>query len=110
MSLSEISLSLRDVHIGLVGEEHTSPHIAEEAMSVALRLGSGTCVVHLHLSNLFRSGIDYDTCRDDDGVLKAYFIHAIWTGFILIGFCLFIVIWDIGHAGLLQILACKEPL
>jgi len=38
---------------GSVGEECTSPCVAEEAMVVAFRLGSDSCDVRLHCCNLF---------------------------------------------------------
>jgi hypothetical protein len=43
------------------------------------------------------------------GSLKVYFIYGFFTGFIVIGFSLFIVFWDIAHAAFLQLLACREP-
>jgi hypothetical protein len=43
------------------------------------------------------------------GSLKVYFIYRFCTGFIFIGFSLFIVLWDIAQAVFLQLLACKEP-
>ena len=78
-------------------------------MVVAFGLGSGSCLVRFLCSNLFISGIDYDTRREAFGSLKVYFIYGLCTGFIIIDFSLFIVLWDIGHAACLQLLACKEP-
>jgi len=46
---------------GSVGEECNSPHIGGEAMVVAFRLGSGSCLVCFLCSNLFIRGIDYYT-------------------------------------------------
>jgi len=43
------------------------------------------------------------------GFLKVYFIYGFCTGFIFIGFRLFIVFWDIGQAACLQLLAFKAP-
>jgi len=60
-------------------------------------------------SNIFISGIHYDMRREVFGSLKVYFISGFCTGFIFIGFSLFIVLWDIAHAAFLQLLACKEP-
>jgi len=59
--------------------------------------------------HLFISSIDYYTLREVFGSLKVYFIYGFCTGSIFIGFSLFIVLWDIGHAAFLQLLACKEP-
>jgi hypothetical protein len=78
-------------------------------MVVGFRLGSGSCLVHFHCSNLFISGIDCYTGREVFGSLKVYFIHGFCTGFICIGFNLFIVLWDIAHAALLQLLECTGP-
>jgi len=78
-------------------------------MVVVFGLGSGSCLVRFICSNIFISGIDYYTCRKVFGSLKVYFICGFCTGFIFIGFSLFIVGWDIGHAAFLQLLACKEP-
>jgi hypothetical protein len=78
-------------------------------MDVAFRLGSGSCLVHFLDSNLFNSGIYYYTHRQVFGSLKVYFIYGFCTGFIFIGFRLFIVLWDIAHAAFLQLLACKGP-
>ena len=78
-------------------------------MVVAFGLGSGSCLVRFLCSNLFISGIDYYTRREVFGSLKVYFIYGFCTGFIFIGFSLFIVLWDIGHAACLQLLACNEP-
>jgi hypothetical protein len=78
-------------------------------MVVAFGLGSGSCLVCFLCSNLFSSGIGYYTRREVFGSLKIYFIDGFCTGFIFVGFSLFIVIWDIGHAACLHLLACKEP-
>jgi len=75
----------------------------------AFTLGSGSCLVRFLCSNLFISGIYYYTRREVFGSLKVYFIYGLCTGFIFIGFNLFIVLWDIVHAAFLQLLACKEP-
>ena len=66
-------------------------------------------LVRFLCSNLFISGIHYYTGREVFGLLKVYFIFGFCTGFIFIGFSLFIVLWDIAHAAFLQLLACKEP-
>jgi len=78
-------------------------------MVVAFRLGSGSCLVRFLCHNQFISGIYYYTRREVFGSLKVYFIYGFCTGFIFIGFSLFIVLWDIAHAAFLQLLACKEP-
>jgi hypothetical protein len=78
-------------------------------MVVAFRLGSGRCLVRFLCSNLFISGIYYYTCREVFGSLKVYFIYGFGTGFIFIGFSLFMVLWDIAQAAFLQLLAGKEP-
>jgi len=78
-------------------------------MVVAFGLGSGSCLVHFLCSNLFISHIDYYTRSEVFGSLKVYFIYAFCTGFIIIGFSLFIVLWHIGQAAFLQLRACKEP-
>jgi hypothetical protein len=59
--------------------------------------------------NLFFSSIYYYTCREVFGSVKVYFIYGFCTGWIFIGFSLFIVLWDIAHAAFLRLLACKEP-
>jgi hypothetical protein len=51
------------------------------------------------------SGIDDYPRREVFGSLNVYFIHRFGTGFICIAFSLFIVLWDIGHAACLQLLA-----
>ena len=53
-------------------------------MGVAFGLGSGSCVVCFFCSNLFISGIDYDTHREVFGSLKVYFIYRFCIGFILL--------------------------
>jgi hypothetical protein len=78
-------------------------------MVVVFRLGSGSCLVRFLCANLFISGIYYYTRREVFGSLKVYFIYGFCTGFIFIGFSLFIVLWDIAHAAFLQLLASKEP-
>jgi len=101
---------LPEVHPdGSVGEEFTRPRVAEEPMIVAFGLGSGSCLVRFLCSNLFISSIDYYTHPEVFGSLKVYFIYGFCTGFIFIGFSLFIVLWDIGNAACLQLLACNEP-
>jgi hypothetical protein len=69
---------------GSVGEECTTPRVAEEAMVVAFRLESGTCLVRFPCSTLFISGIEYYTHREVFGSLKVYFIYRFWIGFILL--------------------------
>jgi hypothetical protein len=78
-------------------------------MVVAFGLGSGSCLVCFLCSNLFISGIDYYTRREIFGSLKVYFIFGFCTDLIFIGFSLFIVLWDIGHAACLQLLGCNDP-
>jgi hypothetical protein len=73
-------------------------------MVVVFGLGSGSCLVRFLCSNLFNSGIDYYTCHEVFGLLKVYFIYVFCIGFIL-----FIVLWDIAHTVLVQLLSCKEP-
>jgi len=48
--------------------------------------------------------------REVFGLFRVYYIHGFCTGFIFIGFSLFIVLWDITHAAFLRLLAGKEPL
>ena len=76
-------------------------------MVIAFRLGSGCCLVLLLCFNLFISGIYYYTGRKVFGSLKVDFIYGFCTGFICIGFSLFIVLWDIAYAAFLKLLACK---
>jgi len=85
-SLTDVSLPdicLPDVPLpearpdGSVGEEQTSPRVAEEAMVVVFGLGSGSCLVRFLCSNLFISHIDYYTSRKVFGSLRVYFIHSI---------------------------------
>jgi hypothetical protein len=78
-------------------------------MVVVFGLGLGSCLVRFLCSNLFIPGIDYYTRREVFGSLKVYPIYAFCTGFIFIGFGLFMVLWDIGHAASLQLLVCNEP-
>jgi hypothetical protein len=78
-------------------------------MLVAFRLGSGSCLLRFFCSNLFTSAIDYYTHCEVFGSLKVYFIYGFCTGFIFIGFSLFIVVWDIAHAEFLQLLAYSKP-
>jgi hypothetical protein len=78
-------------------------------MVLVFRSGSGSCLVRFLCANLFISGIYYYTGREDIGSLKVYFIYGFCTGFIFIGFSLFIVVRDITHAAFLQLLACKKP-
>jgi hypothetical protein len=75
-------------------------------MVVAFRLGSGSCLVCFRCSNLLISGINYYPNHEVLRSLKVYFIYGFCTGFIIIGFSLFIVIWDITHAAYLQLQAC----
>ena len=74
-------------------------------MVIAFGLGSGSYLVRFVCSNLYISGIDYYTRREVFGSLKVYFIYGFCTGFIFIGFSLFIVLWDIARAVFLQLLA-----
>jgi hypothetical protein len=58
-------------------EEGTSPHDAEEGMVVVFGLPSGSCVVHLLSSDLFKSGIDYYMRHKAFSLLRVCFIHTI---------------------------------
>jgi hypothetical protein len=78
-------------------------------MVVALGLGSGSCLVRFRYSTLFISGIEYCMRHEVFGSLKVYFIYGFCSGFICIGFSIFTVLWDIGNAACLQLLACEEP-
>jgi hypothetical protein len=77
-------------------------------MVVAFRFWSASCLVCFLCSNCLIFGIYYYTNREVWGSLKFYFIYGFCTGFMIIGFSLFIVLWDITHAAFLQLLACKE--
>jgi hypothetical protein len=74
-------------------------------MVVAFGLGSGACLVCFFCSNQLISGIDFYTCHEVVGSLTVYFIYVYCIDFIL-----FIVLWDITHAALLQHLVGLEPL
>jgi len=78
-------------------------------MVVAFGLGLGSCLVCFLCSTLFISGIDYYTHREVFGLLRVNFVDGFCTGFIFIGFSLFIVLWDIGYGACLQLLGCNEP-
>jgi len=78
-------------------------------MVVAFRLGSGSCLVRFLCANLFISSSYYYTRCEVFRLVKVYFIYEFCTGFIFIGFSLFIVLWNIAHAAFLQLLACKKP-
>jgi len=67
------------------------------------------CLVRFLCSIVFMSGIYYYTRRKVFASLKVYFIYLFCTGFIFIGFSLFIVLWNIAQAAFLQLLAGKEP-
>jgi len=69
---------------GSVGEEWTSPRVAEEAMVVAFVLGSGSCLVRFLCSNLSISAIDENTRRNVSVSLKVYFIYGFCIGFIFL--------------------------
>jgi len=73
-------------------------------MVVLFGLRSGSCLVWFLCSNRFMSGIDYYTNREVFRSLRVYFIYGFCSGFIS-----FIVLWDIAHAGFLQLLVFKEP-
>ena len=87
-----------------IGEELTSPHVAEEAMVVAFGFESGSCLVRFLGSNQWMPGIEYYTRREVLGPLRVCFISAFGIESIL-----FIVLRDIVHAAFLQLLACKAP-
>ena len=72
---------------GLVSDEGSSPRVAEEAMVAAFGLGSGSCLVRFHCSNLFNSGIDYYPRCAVFGSLKVYFIYGFCIGFMLLVLC-----------------------
>jgi hypothetical protein len=78
-------------------------------MVVAFRLVSGSCCVRFLCSNVVISGIEYYMRREVIGSLKVYFIYGFCTGFIFIGFSVFIGLRDIGHGVCLHLLACNEP-
>jgi hypothetical protein len=92
-----------------VGEELTSPLVAEEAIVVVFRFGLGSYLACFLCSNVFISGIDYYTRYEVFGSFMVHCIYGLCTGFIFIGFSSFIVLWDIGNAAMSQLLACKEP-
>jgi len=71
---------------GPVGEEQTSPRFADVAMMIALRLVSGSCLVHFLCSNQLISGIYHYTRREVFELLKVYFIYQFCPGFNLTGF------------------------
>jgi hypothetical protein len=108
VSLPDVPLSdnpLNEVQLDwLIGTERTSALVAEKAMVVVFKSGSGSCLVYFRGSNLVISGIDhYMHCK----VVESLRVQYIY-GF-CICFTLFIVLWDIPHAALLQLWACKEP-
>jgi len=94
---------------GLVGENRTSPRVAEEAIVIEFRLRSGSYLVRFLCSNLLISGIYDYTHGKVFGSLKVYSIYGFCISFIFIDFIFFIVLWDIAHAAFLQLLACKQP-
>jgi len=94
---------------GSVGKEWTSTRVAVAGMVVAFGSWSSSCLVRLLCSTLFITGIDYYMHHEVFGSLNFHFFYGFCTGFIFIGFSLFIVLWDIGHAAYLQLLPCKEP-
>jgi hypothetical protein len=61
---------------GFVSEESTSPRVTEDAMVVAFRLGSGSCLVRFLCANLLISGIYFDARRVVFGSLKVYCIYG----------------------------------
>jgi hypothetical protein len=67
-------------------------------MVVAFGLESSSCLVRILCSTLYISGIHYYTRPKVFGSLKVYFIYGFYAGCIFIGFNLFIVLWDNGHA------------
>ena len=67
-------------------------------------LGSGSGLVRFLCSNLFIPGIDYYIPCEVFGLFRVNLVYVFCIGFIL-----FIVLSDIAHAALLQLLACKEP-
>jgi len=79
-------------------------------MCIPFRLLSGSRRGCFLCSNLFISGIHYYMRQEVFGLVEVYFIYGFCTGFIFVGFSLFIVLWNIAHAGFLQLLACNEPL
>jgi hypothetical protein len=73
-------------------------------MVVMFGFGSGSFLVWFLCSNLFMSGIDYYTCRKVFLLLRVCFIYGFCISFIE---C--IVLWNIQHGVVLQLLACKKP-
>jgi hypothetical protein len=61
-------------------------------MVVAFRLASGSCHVRFLCSNLFIYGIYYYTRHPVFGLLNVYLFYGFFTGFILFGYSLFIVL------------------
>jgi hypothetical protein len=79
----------------VVGEEWTSPRIAEEAMVVAFGLVR-VLVLFVSFVLIYVSQALIIT-RATRGLNRSVYIS-------------FLVLWDITHAAFLQLLACKEPL
>jgi hypothetical protein len=50
-------------------------------MVVSYVVGSGSCHIHFHRSNLFVSGIEYYTHHEVFGSLRVYFIYRFCIGF-----------------------------
>jgi len=72
------NVPLLEVHPeGMVGEEWTSPRVAEEVMVVTFALESGSCFVRFLCSNLLISGLEYYMHHEVFGSLRVYFIHSI---------------------------------
>jgi len=60
-----------------VGEEWTSPCVADVAMVVVFGLWLGSCLVPVLCANLFISGIEYYTCRKVLGLLGVHLIYGL---------------------------------
>jgi len=69
---------------GWVGQEWTAHRVAEKAMFVGFRLGSGSCPVHFPCCNWFISGIDYYTYHKVFGSPRVNFIYGFCIGLILL--------------------------
>jgi len=78
-------ITLPEVHMdGAVGDEWTSPPVADEAMVVVFGLGFGSWLVRFLCSKQFISSIDYYLCRKVFESLKVYHIHGFCIGCILL--------------------------
>ena len=69
---------------GSISQGWTSPHIAEEVVSVAFGLGSRSCLVCFLCYNHCITAIDHYTCREVFGSLRVCFIYGFCIGFIIL--------------------------